>query len=582
MATDYIDTIWRQFGDDKALRTMAQMGNGADTVENRLSTLRGSVANGFTGAGAAGAALFASSLKKGMDAVETENLVQVTFGEDQMPDIEKWSKDLRKELSLNEYSLRRNAASFANLFQKTGAGQGEVAGMSKNITELSRDLASFYNTSNDEAVRALQGALVGETESIRNKYNVLLNDATISEYAWANGIAKRGQELTEQQKVLARYGAILQQTKNAQGDLSRTKDSPANLARAAVEEWGNIQTDFGKTQEKLMQTVLKGVHSALPVIESVTQGFSNLPEPVQLGTLFTLGSIGPAMKLVGFLRDLKELKGGKGGRGAKGSGLPDIPGAGALGAGAPQWDPKAKRWRGAGGKFIAADLAQQLLGGSGGGAMTVNASVVYVNGGVGGAGPLGSGPASLADDAADAAAAANVSKMSGFLTPKVTAFGKSLEGAAALGIGAAAVGATLWAVNDMMNSAKDMKLADEDYAEKRGLRGQIELDAARGASDNSFAKWWRGDAAAEAASQKAQQMDREKRERYKREGIRPGDDGSGYVTSTVANPLPPAVTARAARSRNARAAVSVNVDVPYGPGDYNSANDATSLLGYDG
>lgn len=531
MSVDYITTVWKQIGDDRQLQTFSRMASGANHVEDRLETLKSSAANIMTGAGAAVAAGFGHSLKKGMDAIEADNLVNVTFGEDNMPEITTWSQKLRKELSLNEYALRRDAGTFGSLFKGIGKSGDELTGMSEKVTMLSRDLASFGNTSNEDAMRALHSALVGENEPIK-RYNVLINEALTQTYAYTHGIAKQGAELTEQQKILARYGLILEQTKDSQGDLTRTKDSPANLARAALEEMGNIETDYGKTQQRLMQTVLRGAHSVLPVVEGMAEGFSKLPEWMQLGTLGIVGGVGPLMKLTGFIHEMKNA-----------SNLATIAKKGLTAA------TKADD---------AAEAAKALTAGK---------------------------EATAIGEAGEAAADATgkVDKL-GKVTKFFSASAFGLEGAAALGVGAAAVGITALAINDIMNSAKDMHLSDEDYAKKRGLRGQIELDAARGASDNSLAKWWRGDAAAEEASRQAQEIDKAHREKYKRMGIRPQDvDSGGYSggpVRVVQNPEAPAVTARAARSRNARASVNVAVDVPYGPGDYDADDrNATSLYG---
>jgi hypothetical protein len=89
------------------------------------------------------------------------------------------------------------------------------------MTELAADLASFNNTSIEDAIESIGSALRGEAEPIR-KYGVLLNDATLQAKAFAMGISDGTSTLSPANKALAAYGLILEQTKTAQGDFDRT------------------------------------------------------------------------------------------------------------------------------------------------------------------------------------------------------------------------------------------------------------------------------------------------------------------------------------------------------------------------
>jgi hypothetical protein len=522
--TDILVTKFVMDGADNAERTFQRLGRAGDDVEKRLEVMRETAANVMTGIGTGVALEFGRSLKKGMDAIEADNLVQLTFGEN-LPEIEEWSKKLRQDLKLNEYELRRNAAMFGSLFKGAGANESQVMDMSKNITTLSRDLASLFNTSNQDAVDSLRSALVGESEPIR-KYNVLLNEAAVNNYAYAKGIARAGSELNEQQKVLARYGLILEQTKMAQGDLERTKDSPANLARAAVEELGNLETDFGKTQEKLMQTVLKGVHGVLPVVESVVNMFSRLPQPVQALAIGGAITAGPLMKVTGALNEYRN----------------------------------------------AANLAKIAK--------------------------QGLKAATVADDAAEAAKAVtatkeaaaigNVGKMAGETATKVGLLGRTtgffatkafgLSGAGALALGVGAVAATAYAAYDINESRKDMGLADDDYAKKRGPRGEWELDRAAMWSEKWDAATGKTAQSEETDRRIAFEKQRMLNRRHARGQAGVEDNGVPYATTYAAAPPPPAVYAQMQRRQQAR--VSVNVDVPYTGGDFLADDrDATRLAG---
>jgi tape measure domain-containing protein len=208
--------------------------------------------------------------------------------------------------------------------------------------------------------------------------------------------------------------------------------------------------------------------------------------------------------------------------------------------------------------------------------------------------------ATVADDLAEKAkigtarreaeAFGTVSKMAGGAADDVGKLGKltkffaasafGLEGAAAVAVGAGAVAATAWAIQDIQNSAGDIGLSDQEFANKRGLRGRTELEAARGLSDNSLAKWWRGDNAANDAEREAMRLTGLNRQRdlNKRRGIQ--DTPASPYVGMMAPPPPPDPTVVARLTRANRARVEVQVSVPHGAGDH-AANDrnATRLAG---
>lgn len=111
-----------------------------------------------------------------------------------------------------------------------GVAEDNALKMSKGISLLSEDMASFYNLDSSEAFNKLRAGLTGETEPLK-ALGILVDENTVKQAVYSEGIAQNGAELTQQQKVLARYVAILKQTGNAQGDLARTIDSPANQLR---------------------------------------------------------------------------------------------------------------------------------------------------------------------------------------------------------------------------------------------------------------------------------------------------------------------------------------------------------------
>lgn len=123
----------------------------------------------------------------------------------------------------------------------------------------------------------------------------MVNDTTIKTYAYANGIAKQGAELTEAQKVQARYGAIMEATKNAQGDLGRTMDSPTNKIRIMKEQAEQIGIQFGQ----ILIPILEKLMAVIKLLMDKFQGLSKEQQENIVKVGLVVAAIGPVILIVG-------------------------------------------------------------------------------------------------------------------------------------------------------------------------------------------------------------------------------------------------------------------------------------------
>ena len=171
-----------------------------------------------------------AATKMAMDVQESENLFEVSMG-NMASATRKWSNELSDALYLNQYEVRRNVATLNVMLSSMGLTEQAAADMSKRLTELTYDMSSFYNLKPEEAFQKLQAGISGEAEPLK-RLGILINETTIKAYAMSHGIGDATGQLTEQQKVMARYGAILEATQKAQGDLQRTLDSGTNIFRS--------------------------------------------------------------------------------------------------------------------------------------------------------------------------------------------------------------------------------------------------------------------------------------------------------------------------------------------------------------
>ena len=121
-------------------------------------------------------------------------------------------------------------ATLQDTFVPLGFTRKAGAALSKTLTALAIDVASFQNAQDMDVIRDFQSAIVGNHETVR-KYGIIITEATLLQEAYALGITETKRELTAQEKVQARLSLIQKGTTDAQGDAVRTANSYANVQK---------------------------------------------------------------------------------------------------------------------------------------------------------------------------------------------------------------------------------------------------------------------------------------------------------------------------------------------------------------
>jgi hypothetical protein len=239
------------------------------------------------------AAIGAASVKAASDLSETVNKVNVVFGESAQ-EIMTWGKTAATSLGMSQQQALEAAGTFGNLFTSMKMGQGVSAEMSRGLVDLSADLASFNNLDPAMVLEKLRSGIVGETEPLRT-LGVNITEAAVQTKALEMGLASAGEELTTQQKVLARYAIIMEQTANAQGDFGRTSDGLANQTRI-------LKAQFSDAAAMLGQNLLPMALQVVQALNGMLTAFNSMPQPMQgavIGIGLFLAALGPIVGTVG-------------------------------------------------------------------------------------------------------------------------------------------------------------------------------------------------------------------------------------------------------------------------------------------
>ena len=249
-------------------RGHTKLSGSTTSLGSRFKSVFGSLMPTAALAGAAGVGLAAKFIvDSATTEIEAQNQVNTIFG-DSVDVINDFAETSARSAGISKGASLEAAGGFGAMLKSAGLAQDEAANLSVSIVQLAGDLASFKNVAPEEALEKLRSGLAGEAEPLR-QFGVFLSEAAVQAEAYKSGIATVGDELTEAQKVQARYNIILEQTKDAQGDFGRTLgESLPNQIRALKAEVTDLAADFGQL--------------LLPVLLEVAQviGFliDNVPE----------------------------------------------------------------------------------------------------------------------------------------------------------------------------------------------------------------------------------------------------------------------------------------------------------------
>lgn len=241
------------------------------------------------------AAVGVASIKAASDAQELQSAFNATFG-DMADSMNEWAESTGNALGRSTQEIQKGANAFGLYFNQAARTREEAGKLSQQFTVLAQDLASFHNTSVDEALTALRSGLSGETEPLR-RYGVFLNEAAIEAKALEMGLTPLNGKLTDQQKIMARSAIIMEKTATAQGDVMRTSGSTANQIRALQGAWDELTVTLGNILLPIITPIVSG-------LAGIANSFTQL-DPTMQKIIVVVGgvaaAIGPLLVVIGMM-----------------------------------------------------------------------------------------------------------------------------------------------------------------------------------------------------------------------------------------------------------------------------------------
>lgn len=239
-----------------------------------------------------------AALKAASDVEEMESKFSVVFGS-LAKGVADWAAEHGKAVNRSRYDLQGYAATLQDTFVPLGFARDQAADLSKQMTTLAIDLASFNNASEPETVDLLTSALIGNHEAVR-RFGVVMTEATLNQELLRMGILGGTRAATEQEKVMARMNILFASTKDAQGDAARTSGSFANQMKGLTSAIMEAGVEIGKV-------LIPAAASMVAVVKDATSWFSNLSDGTKT-TIVVVGaltaSLGPLLLALGALASI--------------------------------------------------------------------------------------------------------------------------------------------------------------------------------------------------------------------------------------------------------------------------------------
>lgn len=216
------------------------------------------------------------SIELGSDLAEVQNVVDVTFTT--MSDkVNEFAKNAMTSAGLSETMAKRYVGTFGAMSKSFGFSEAQAYDMSTALTQLTGDVASFYNISQDLAYIKLKSVFTGETETLKD-LGVVMSQSALDQYALANGYGKTTSEMTEQEKVALRLAFVQKQLSAASGDFIRTSDSWANQVRVMQLQLQSLKATVGQGLINIFTPVLKVINVLLGKLATLANAFKSFTE----------------------------------------------------------------------------------------------------------------------------------------------------------------------------------------------------------------------------------------------------------------------------------------------------------------
>lgn len=272
------------------IKKLEESGNKFEKTGEKISKVGNKMTLGITTPViAAGAAIY----KYSSDLTEAENKTKEVF-KNMSSDVLDWSQTSLDKMGMARSTALDAVSLYGGMATAMGLTRKSATDMSKSLTELSVDLASFHNTSLDQASTALKSIFTGETETLKN-YGIVMTEANLKAYALSQGIKTNYSEMTQAEKVQLRYNFVMNASKDAIGDYERNCGEAASQMKKLPEALKELATSFKDNVEPAITPVITALNGAIVSFGKWSKTTKNFVTT----TAISVAALGPLVTIIG-------------------------------------------------------------------------------------------------------------------------------------------------------------------------------------------------------------------------------------------------------------------------------------------
>lgn len=223
-----------------------------------------------------------------VDYAETVNLFNVAMGKqtDQYRKLDEeaskyytkaiaFQEKLSEKLGINIEESMNYQALFNSMSKSMGIAEEYAYLLSENFTKLGYDLSSLFNINTDNAMQKLRAGLSGQTKPLRD-LGLDITQQSLEPLLDELGIERSVKQLSQAEKMVARYIVVLRQASLAHGDFAKTMDSPANQLRIFNAQLTAFKRNMGSLWQGLLGNILPYVNAIMMVINELLKMIAKL------------------------------------------------------------------------------------------------------------------------------------------------------------------------------------------------------------------------------------------------------------------------------------------------------------------
>ena len=256
------------------------------------------VGAGFTGFGAGLLGALTIAANEAGDAAEIFNKFEIIF-KGASKEVRAFAQEVAKSIGRTETDVASALATYQSFFIGLGKGDKEARELSKTLTVLALDFASFNNLSDTEAQQRFISGLSGSAE-VFDRYGINIKAAALDQELLRQGINKTTATANENEKVMARLAIIMESLgkQGAVGDAVRTADSYNNVLKRLSASFTELKQTIG---DEVTKDLASFNASLAKSINSITKFIKENPGLVTsvLGIGVAAVGVGAALSALG-------------------------------------------------------------------------------------------------------------------------------------------------------------------------------------------------------------------------------------------------------------------------------------------